>query len=116
MPVCLYYKKVDRIITRNKRVKVKKYAMEDFCQLEGRLTVDKYRGSYERCAKIVSRYSSQKGRDLSALFLRLVVSFVTGNSDMHLKNYPMIETEPDRDGTCRPLFLSGITHRGNPDP
>ena len=88
-------KRVDRIITGNKRVKVKKYAMEDFCQLDGRLTVDKYRGSYERCAKIISRYSSQKGLDLSELFLRLVVSFVTGNSDMHLKNFSMIETEPE---------------------
>ena len=88
-------KRIDRIITGNKRVKVKKYAMEDFCQLDGRLTADKYRGSYERCAKIVSRYSSQKGLDLSELFLRLVVSFVTGNSDMHLKNFSMIETEPE---------------------
>lgn len=88
-------KRIDRIITGNKRIKVKKYAMEDFGQLDGRLTADKYRGSYERCAKIVSRYSSQKGLDLSELFLRLVVSFVTGNSDMHLKNFSMTETEPE---------------------
>ena len=27
------------------------YAMEDFCQLSGRMTQDKYRGSYERCAE-----------------------------------------------------------------
>ena len=31
-------------------------AMEDFCQLDGRLTEDKYRGSYERCGKIISKY------------------------------------------------------------
>ena len=67
-------------------------AMEDFCQLENRLTEDKYRGSYERCAKIVTRYSERPGLDLSELFLRVVFSFVVGNSDMHLKNFSLIET------------------------
>lgn len=87
-------KRIDRKITGKQRVRVQKYAMEDFCQLDERLTADKYRGSYERCAKIVSRHSVRRGLDLSELFLRLVVSFVTGNSDMHLKNFSLIETEP----------------------
>lgn len=87
-------KRIDRRITGRKRLRVQKYAMEDFCQLDERLTADKYRGSYERCAKIISRYSVRTGLDLSELFLRLVVSFVTGNSDMHLKNFSLIETEP----------------------
>ncbi len=87
-------KRIDRRITGNKRINVQKYAMEDFCQLEGRLTADKYHGSYERCAKIIAKYSARKGLDLSELYLRLVVSFVTGNSDMHLKNFSLIETEP----------------------
>ena len=67
-------------------------AMEDFCQLDGRLTEDKYRGSYERCAKIVSKYSSAKGLDSAELFLRIIFSFAVGNSDMHLKNFSLIET------------------------
>ena len=87
-------KRIDRKITGRQRLRVQKYAMEDFCQLDERLTMDKYRGSYERCAKIVSRHSVRKGLDLSELFLRLVISFVTGNSDMHLKNFSLIETEP----------------------
>ena len=87
-------KRIDRRITGRKRLRVQKYAMEDFCQLDERLTMDKYRGSYERCAKIVSRHSVRRGLDLSELFLRLVISFVTGNSDMHLKNFSLIETEP----------------------
>lgn len=73
------------------------YAMEDFCQLTGRLTQDKYRGSYEKCGEIIRRYSSRFGYDLAEFFLRLVVCFVTGNSDMHLKNFSLIETEP---GNC----------------
>lgn len=66
-------------------------AMEDFCQLDGRLTEDKYRGSYERCGKIVSKYSVNAGLDLAELFIRVVFSFAVGNSDMHLKNFSLIE-------------------------
>ncbi len=67
-------------------------AMEDFCQLDGRLTEDKYKGSYERCAKIISGFSAQPGLDLTELFLRVVFSFAIGNSDMHLKNFSLTET------------------------
>lgn len=67
-------------------------AMEDFCQLDGRLTEDKYRGSYERCGKIVLKYSVAKGLDITELFLRVIFSFAVGNSDMHLKNFSLIET------------------------
>ena len=83
-------KRVDRIFTKNN---MQMLAMEDFCQLDLRLTQDKYKGSYERCAKIIERYSSRKGLDITELYLRLVFSFLVGNSDMHLKNFSLIETE-----------------------
>ncbi|MBR1757962.1 MAG: HipA domain-containing protein [Lachnospiraceae bacterium] len=83
-------KRVDRIIRSDS---VQKLAMEDFCQLDLRLTQDKYKGSYERCSKVITRYSSQVHFDQSELFLRLVFCFLTGNSDMHLKNFSLIETE-----------------------
>ena len=68
-------------------------AMEDFCQLENRLTVDKYKGSYERCAKVIDAYSAFSGLDKSDLLLRIVFSYAVGNSDMHLKNFSLIETD-----------------------
>lgn len=71
-------------------------AMEDFCQLDGRLTEDKYRGSYERCGKIIAKYSVHSGLDLSELYFRVIFSFAVGNSDMHLKNFSLIETAPGR--------------------
>lgn len=71
----------------------KTLAMEDFCQLDGRLTEDKYKGSYERCAKIIRRYSSRAGLDITELFIRVVFCFIIGNSDMHLKNFSLIETD-----------------------
>ncbi len=83
-------KRVDRMIHKDE---MKMLAMEDFCQLDLRLTQDKYRGSYERCAKIIQRYSSRKGFDMTELFMRLVFSFLIGNSDMHLKNFSLIETD-----------------------
>lgn len=78
-------------------------AMEDFCQLDERLTQDKYKGSYERCAKLIDKYSKQRGFDMSELFLRLVFSFVVGNSDMHLKNFSLIE---DGAGSQKYMFSS----------
>ena len=83
-------KRIDRRFGKNS---VELLAMEDFCQLDRRLTEDKYRGSYERCAKVIQQYSSRKQLDLSELFLRLVFSYVVGNSDMHLKNFSLIEPE-----------------------
>lgn len=82
-------KRVDRMIDKTG---VQMLAMEDFCQLDLRLTQDKYKGSYERCAKVIARHSSQPKLDMTELFMRLVFSFVVGNSDMHLKNFSLIET------------------------
>ena len=84
-------KRIDRNITKKKATK---YAMEDFCQLSEKPTAMKYRGSYERCVDIINEYSSISGADKVEFFLRVLVSFVTGNSDMHLKNFSLIETEP----------------------
>ena len=84
-------KRIDRKIEGEH---VELYAMEDFCQLDGRLSQDKYRGSYERCAKIIQRYSDRPGIDLTDFYYRLLLSFVIGNSDLHLKNLSLIETGP----------------------
>ncbi len=86
-------KRVDRSF--DKKGHVKMYAMEDFCQLSERLTLDKYKGSYEKCAKIIEMYSIRPGIDLAELFIRVLFSFVIGNSDMHLKNFSLIEDEPN---------------------
>lgn len=83
-------KRIDRVFEKNH---VRMLAMEDFCQLDLRLAQDKYRGSYERCAKIINKYSYRRGLDMTELYLRIVFSFMAGNSDMHLKNFSLVETE-----------------------
>lgn len=84
-------RRIDRRVSNEIKAEIQMLAMEDFCQLEGKLTQDKYRGSYERCAKVISKYSDRPLFDCTELFLRIVFSFVVGNSDMHLKNFSLIE-------------------------
>ena len=81
------------------------FAMEDFCQLSERLTEEKYKSSYERCAKVIKQYSYKSKLDIVELFYRLVFCFVTGNSDMHLKNFSLIESAPgSRKFTLSPAY------------
>lgn len=82
------------ITKRIDRVNGALLAMEDFCQLSGRLTEDKYRGSYEGCARVIKRYSKNTGIDVTELYYRLLFCFLTANSDMHLKNFSLIEDRP----------------------
>lgn len=67
----------------------KKLAMEDMCQLTERLTEYKYRGSYEQIAKAIQRYSAAPGLDIVNFWSIVVFSWITGNSDMHLKNFSL---------------------------
>ncbi len=74
------------------RVKKSKLAMEDMCQLTERLTEDKYHGSYEQIGKAISTYSSMPGLDLVNFWEVVVFSYLTGNADMHLKNFSLLES------------------------
>jgi serine/threonine-protein kinase HipA len=65
--------------------------MEDMCQLTERLTEDKYHGSYEQIAKAIMKYSVNPGLDVVNFFEQLLFSFLTGNADMHLKNFSLIK-------------------------
>ena len=78
------------ITKRIDRVKKTKLHMEDMCQLTERLTEDKYHGSYEQIAKAILKYSSRPGLDVVNFFEQVLFSFLTGNADMHLKNFSLI--------------------------
>ena len=70
-----------------------KIDMEDMCQLTLHPTEYKYRGSYEQIAKTISRYSDTPKLDLINYFQLLLFCFVTGNNDMHLKNFSLYRTK-----------------------
>lgn len=84
--LCYITKRVDR--TRKGKLQ-----MEDMCQLSERLTEDKYKGSHEQVAKLVLKYSSAPLLDVSNFFEQVLFSYFTGNSDMHLKNFSLVEKE-----------------------
>lgn len=84
--LCYITKRVDR--TRKTKLH-----MEDMCQLSERLTEDKYKGSHEQVAKLVLNYSSTPLLDVSNFYEQVLFSFFTGNSDMHLKNFSLLERE-----------------------
>jgi serine/threonine-protein kinase HipA len=69
-----------------------KIAMEDFCQISERLTEDKYKGSLERVGKLIRVQSTYSGLDAVDFFERAIFCFITGNADMHLKNFSLYET------------------------
>ncbi len=81
--LCYITRRVDRQKTGAK------IAMEDMCQLSERLTEDKYKGSYERIAKIICRYSSAPLLDVVNFWEVVLFSWLTGNADMHLKNFSL---------------------------
>ena len=72
----------------------RKYLMEDACQLSERLSADKYKSSYENVGKLIRRYSSMAQLDLVNYWELVVFSWLTGNSDMHLKNFSLLSLVP----------------------
>lgn len=53
---------------------------------------DKYKSSMEKVGKAVGLYASNTLLDKLILFEITIFSFLTGNNDMHLKNFSLIET------------------------
>ncbi|MDR2586317.1 MAG: HipA domain-containing protein [Prevotellaceae bacterium] len=82
-PLAYITKRIDR------EAKGGKIAMEDMCQLNEKLTEQKYKGSYEQIAKKIAQFSSYPVLDLIAFFEVLLFCYLTGNSDAHLKNFSL---------------------------
>ena len=86
--LCYLTRRVDRA------TKGAKLPMEDMCQLSEKLTENKYRGSHEQIAKLILHYSSAPKLDLERFWEIVLFSWITGNSDMHLKNFSMYSPLP----------------------
>jgi len=66
-----------------------KIDMEDLCQLTLHPTEYKYKGSYEQVGKTIGLYSAMPKLDLTNYLQLLLFCFITGNNDMHLKNFSL---------------------------
>lgn len=80
-----------------------KLALEDMCQLTETLTVDKYRSSMEKVGRHIDLYSSRPGLDAIYFFELALFSFITGNADMHLKNFSLLTTK-QKDVVLSPAY------------
>jgi serine/threonine-protein kinase HipA len=85
--LCYITRRIDRTATGDK------LPMEDMCQLTERLTEHKYKGSYEQIAKAIQRFSSVPKLDMVNYWEQVVFSWITGNADMHLKNFSLYSKE-----------------------
>jgi len=86
--LCYITRRIDRLNDGSK------LPMEDMCQLSERLTEYKYNGSYEQIAKLIKHYSTTPKLDLVNYWEVVVFSWITGNSDMHLKNFSLYDATP----------------------
>ena len=72
--------------------KNEKISMLDMCQLTNRLTEHKYYGTYQQLAETIKKYSSAPMLDVQRFWELVLFSWMTGNSDMHCKNFSLIDT------------------------
>lgn len=101
------------ITKRIDRTRKGKLHMEDMCQLTERLTEDKYHGSYEQIAKAIIKYSTRPGLDVINYYEQVVFSFLTGNADMHLKNFSLLH-QPEVGPLLAPAYDMVATAVVNP--
>lgn len=64
---------------------------EDFCQILEVQASWKYLGNLETLARVVREHCSNPRLQLVLLFHRVLFCWITGNGDMHLKNWSLIE-------------------------
>ena len=80
-----------------------KFHIEDMCQLTNRMTEAKYRGSYEQIGKAIAKYAQNPGLDIINFFDQVVFCFLTGNNDMHLKNFSLFK-HPEHGYSLSPAY------------
>jgi len=88
------------ITKRVDRVKNRKLHMEDMCQLTERITEHKYKGSYEQIGKAIQKYASNPGFNLINYYELVLFCYLTGNNDMHLKNFSLLKNQSKEYNLC----------------
>jgi serine/threonine-protein kinase HipA len=102
------------ITKRVDRSKSGKLHMEDMCQLTERMTEHKYAGSHEQIARAILKYSVNPILDVINFYELTLFSFITGNADMHLKNFSLLD-EPGIGYHLSPAYDLLCTTIANPD-
>lgn len=69
-----------------------KISMLDMCQLTNRLTEHKYFGTYPQLAETIRKYSAAPMLDVQRFWEVVLFCWISGNSDMHCKNFSLLDT------------------------
>lgn len=93
----------------------RKLPLEDFAQLTSNTRDTKYRWSMEKLLPVLETYCTLPTQEKQKLFRRVLFCFVTGNEDMHLKNFSLItrngsvELSPAYDLLNTTIAVDGVT-------
>ena len=96
------------VVKRFDRKENEKIHQEDFSQI---LQQDKYKGSVEQIGRKLGETSTAPGYDQQLFFERVLLNFILGNGDAHLKNYSIsyrgdeIRLSPAYDIVCSKLVI-----------
>ena len=107
--LCYFIRRFDRYGRR------KKYRRGGGGQLTGRSRETKYQFSMEKLVPVIEQYCTFPAVDKLELFRRMIFCFITGNEDMHLKNFSLItkngktSLSPAYDLLNTTLAVSGTT-------
>jgi len=91
------------ISKRFDRLKSSKLHLEDMAQITEMLTERKYNGSMEKVGKAILKHSDYAGNDVIRFFELTLFCFITGNADMHLKNFSLLKNI-DNEITLSPVY------------
>ena len=94
--------------------KGKKYATEDFAQLTGSSRDTKYDYTMEKLVKVIDEYCTFPAIEKADFFKRVLFCFITGNEDMHLKNFSVITKAGKTTLTPVYVFLNSSISIKNP--
>lgn len=82
----------------------KPLSMLDMCQLSNRLTEHKYDGTYVQLAEVISKYSQTPLLDVQRFWEIVIFSWITGNSDMHCKNFSLMDEKSTGEYRLAPAY------------
>ena len=95
--------------------KNKKQATEDFAQLTGNSRDTKYNFTMEKTVTVIDEFCTFPVIEKADFFRRILFCFVTGNEDMHLKNFSVITKNGKTTLTPAYDFLNSSIAIKNPE-
>ncbi|MFA9195312.1 HipA domain-containing protein [Flavobacterium sp. FBOR7N2.3] len=95
--------------------KGKKLATEDFAQLTANTRDTKYRFTMEKLIPVLDEFCSFPAIEKADFFKRILFCYVTGNEDMHLKNFSLITKNGKTTLTPAYDFLNSTIAIKNPE-